>query len=130
MNEVFCTSCNHTGLPQHQMSGGIVVIGILGGLASVILLAGGLYSCSFVCFLVSGVFIVAGYNSRNYFCAFCGSTTFLPANAPKAIEFRNRNAAFEHIHDNLERRFPESQGEQTSTYTIPGPRRSSSSDLP
>ena len=120
---VFCTTCNHTGETRYVINGGLIVLGVLGALIGFIFLALGIYQCFFMLVLLGAVCALVGYNSRTYFCAGCGSGTFIPADSPRAIEFRNRDSAFERIEDRLEQ-----QPDQPAR-TIPGPRRRFSGPL-
>lgn len=107
---LFCNHCGHENEPRYSLAPISSFIGITTlGTAGLILLAGILSGASeFLASMrlgvpigvVGAIFLSMSYSNRRLFCASCGSNDLLPVDSPKAIEFKNRTRAFEHVVEN------------------------------
>lgn len=106
---LFCTKCGNEGDPKYSLGPVSAILGMasLGfGIVVVLLstVSGPPATGIFLFFGTIGAFFVTiSYAGRRFFCPSCGSGDLIPADSPKAIEFKDRSRAFDHLQ---ERRFP------------------------
>jgi hypothetical protein len=97
MNSVFCTGCNFSGEPFEVRQYGSTIAGVILVLLGLFFLTLLSAVWGIALLLIGGIGLLHGYLSRSYCCPSCGSPDLIPGSSPRAKEFRDRSAAFEHI---------------------------------
>lgn len=105
---LFCNHCGNERDPKYSLAPisallGLVLLGFAAlTFLAVVTAADPLPPMRVTLFflVIGGLCVALSYANRRLFCDSCGSSDLLPPDSPKAMEFKNRTRAFEHVVEN------------------------------